>query len=197
MARVLVVDDDCTSQLILKKMVEGFGYDCDIASNGQEAVEAASTHSYLAIVMDMFMPVLGGCDAAASITRRAGDHHPTIVGMISIDEGASRVLCQEAGMQEVLCKPIQRASLGQCLHRIKSMHTNLPESSQEVQSNNHQREDSSCTAPKAGNTSILSNTHVPPRRALLRRRSSESFEGESLLCPQQARRLSSPSLRRL
>ena len=67
--RVLVVDDDCATQLIMKRMIEGFGYECDIASDGQEAVAAASSTSYMAIIMDLFMPVMNGCDAAMSIKQ--------------------------------------------------------------------------------------------------------------------------------
>ena len=129
MPRILVVDDDCTTHLILGKMVKGLGYDCDIASDGQEAVAAASKNEYMAILMDMYMPVLNGCDAAVSISRNVKTRdRPSIVGMISIDEPASRDMCFRAGMQGVLSKPIQQSELGQCLHQIAGLGsgTNTP-----------------------------------------------------------------------
>ena len=120
MPRVLVVDDDFTAQLILKRMIEGMGYECDTASNGKDAVAAVSTKNYSAILMDMFMPVLNGCDAAISISQMEPKDQPSIVGMVSIDDAASRELCMQAGMQAVLRKPIQRSSLGQCLNKIEA-----------------------------------------------------------------------------
>ena len=117
-AKVLVVDDDGTSQLIMKRMVEEMGYNCDVASNGEEAVAAAGRKSYQVIMMDMFMPILNGCDAALSISKKNQTHLPAIVGMVSIDDPDSRRRCLHAGMQVVLCKPIQKMHLMQCLENI-------------------------------------------------------------------------------
>ena len=118
MPRILVVDDDCTSHLILKKMVEGMGYDCDVASNGQEAVDAAEKN-YMAILMDIFMPVLNGCEAAVSIAEIGQSNRPSIIGMISINEPALREVCTLAGMESVLCKPILKSVLSKTLQLIR------------------------------------------------------------------------------
>jgi len=117
---VLIADDDGTSRLILKRMVEGMGYDCDIVTNGQEAVAAAGRKKYKAIMMDMFMPVLSGCDAAASISQSMPKDQPCIVGMISIDEPDIKETCIDAGMHSVLCKPIEKKALRECLDHIES-----------------------------------------------------------------------------
>jgi CheY-like chemotaxis protein len=192
MARVLVVDDDFTSQLILKKMVEGFGYDCDVASNGQEAITAALNQNYMAIMMDMFMPVLNGCDAAASITHENTANHPSIVGMISIDEKASRMLCEQAGMKQVLCKPIQRATLGQCLLKIKEVHRKSVDVSESISSSDGQPE---CPSTAEISNDLPEQSATQPRPQRLRRRSSES---ESFSCAQlSSRRLPSSPIRRL
>jgi two-component system chemotaxis response regulator CheY len=69
--RILIVEDDLTSRLLLKKMLEAFG-SCDVAVNGKEAVEAcrlaqASGETYALVCMDIMMPEMDGQAALKAI----------------------------------------------------------------------------------------------------------------------------------
>jgi two-component system chemotaxis response regulator CheY len=62
--RILIVEDDKTSRLLLRKMLEPFG-GCEVAVNGREAVEAfrlASKQSehYALVCLDIMMPEMDG-----------------------------------------------------------------------------------------------------------------------------------------
>jgi CheY-like chemotaxis protein len=193
--RVLVVDDDCATQLIMKRMIEGFGYECDTASDGQEAVAAASKTNYMAIMMDLFMPVMNGCDAAVSINRlRTKEANPVIVGMISIDEPAARKVCLYSGMQEVICKPIQRAALAQCLHQIKSrLENEATTSSLSIFDRQRPAEEIALVRPSPSLPPVIlsaRSTSPRPAQQRLRRRSSEPLIGDNAACPR--RRSSTP-----
>jgi CheY-like chemotaxis protein len=194
--RILVVDDDCATQLIMKRMIEGFGYECDTASDGQEAVAAASGTNYMAIMMDLFMPVMNGCDAAVSIKKtRTRKETPAIVGMISIDEPAVRKVCVDSGMQEVMCKPIQRATLAQCLRRMES-HIGSDISVSTSAAFDHQGPadeiESNRTSPSRPAESYSARSG--PSR-LLRRRSSEPHLQEAAVCVYRRSSTSSPNPR--
>ena len=199
MQRVLVVDDDCTSHLILKKMVEGMGYDCDVASNGQEAVAAAAKNNYVAILMDMFMPVLNGCDAAVCIGKMAPADQPSIVGMISIDDPASREVCMLAGMEDVLCKPVQKSVLAKILNHTLARYVKPKQ--EEASADPCLASSSSKTQSEMTSSEIaIPSQHIRPsrrQRAPPRRCASDSFASGSDLHAHRGRRSSTPCGRAL
>ena len=69
----LIVEDDFISRNIMQKILSEFG-DCDIAVNGQEAVDAfelawKASEPYDLICMDIMMPVLDGQEALRKIRQ--------------------------------------------------------------------------------------------------------------------------------
>lgn len=72
--RVLVVEDIDVNQMVLVKLLSTLGAECDIAENGQEAVEkyvSSPADRYDIILMDIQMPVMNGYEATKAI--RASD----------------------------------------------------------------------------------------------------------------------------
>mmetsp|Transcript_66982 Transcript_66982/g.179064 ORF Transcript_66982/g.179064 Transcript_66982/m.179064 type:complete len:150 (-) Transcript_66982:87-536(-) len=123
-ASVLLVDDDRASVLVVKRMIERAGFQCDVADNGEDAVRAATKKTYCAVIMDYIMPGMTGCDAAMRIKDLDKQHSVAeIVGMVSSEETSIREQCVEAGMTSVLRKPIDRSALSTLLRNasIKSL----------------------------------------------------------------------------
>jgi two-component system chemotaxis response regulator CheY len=58
--RVLVVDDDPALRELVALMLTGEGFETDVASNGQDALDKAHEHPPRVIVLDMMMPVMDG-----------------------------------------------------------------------------------------------------------------------------------------
>ncbi len=112
MVCLLVVDDDIAACLILQRMVQRLGFDCDIAHDGEEAVKAASEKNYSAIFLDSFMPDQNGWETALEIrTLKKGDDRPMMIGMVSLDNPSLRQNWRTAGMEKLLPKPINRSDL--------------------------------------------------------------------------------------
>jgi two-component system chemotaxis response regulator CheY len=71
MPKFLIVDDEPTNSLLLKKYLEKYG-ECDLAENGQEAIDAVR-HSfdvcdpYDLICLDIMMPIIDGNDTLKEI----------------------------------------------------------------------------------------------------------------------------------
>lgn len=107
--RVLVVEDNTMSQKVIRGMLAKLGVRSDIASNGQEAIEAILHHRYDLILMDCEMPVVNGYDATKRIRAWERDHNRPRTPVIALSAHILheiRERCREAGMDAHLAKPI-------------------------------------------------------------------------------------------
>ncbi|MCU7729774.1 PAS domain S-box protein [Actinoplanes sp. KI2] len=119
--RVLLAEDNEINQLVAVGTLNAFGYDADIARNGVEAVELASSHEYEAILMDCQMPKLDGYQATTQLRNQepAGRHIP----IIALTAGAlheDRRRARQAGMDDFLAKPLNPDELRVTLERWTS-----------------------------------------------------------------------------
>ena len=64
---VLLVDDEETTRLYIRRVLEKFGYRVGVAENGEEALEQLAQHAYDCVLMDVQMPVLDGVEATRRI----------------------------------------------------------------------------------------------------------------------------------
>lgn len=122
----LVAEDNQLNAEILVAILESEGATCDVAENGQIAVErftAAPTHTYDAVLMDIMMPVLNGYDATRLI--RASSHPEAhTIPVIAMTANAFVKDVQDAldaGMNAHIAKPINmetlKNTLGWCIRR--------------------------------------------------------------------------------
>ena len=107
--RILIVEDTHIVQLAHKAMMEQWGYQYDMATNGEEAVKYVGRNDgkYDLGIMDVSMPVMDGIEAT-KIIRKENSYFP-ILGYSS--DLAVKDKCVEAGMDEFMLKPCSSASL--------------------------------------------------------------------------------------
>lgn len=67
--KLLVAEDEKMCQMALKNFAKKLDIDIEIAENGQIAVEKAQANNYNLVLMDMFMPVMGGKEATEAIRK--------------------------------------------------------------------------------------------------------------------------------
>ncbi len=116
--RVLLVDDGETNRMIAKAMVRRAGFVVDEAFDGAEAVDLALQHSYVAILMDVAMPVMDGVEATRAIRQLpAPNCDVPVVALTAHDTPADRLRCLEAGMDDYIAKPLRYAELVRVLDR--------------------------------------------------------------------------------
>jgi CheY-like chemotaxis protein len=100
-------------------MLERFGYQVDVASNGREALEALQRGPYAMVLMDVHMPEMDGYEATARIREEeahSGRHTP-IVAMTANALKGDRERAIGAGMDDYLSKPIRLADLEEMLRK--------------------------------------------------------------------------------
>jgi CheY-like chemotaxis protein len=106
-AHILLVEDIRPNQMIAMSLLKRRGYSCDLAQNGQEAVQMVTDNDYDLILMDLSMPVLNGFEATKQIRAMAGEKgRVPIIALSANDVPNDRDYCFEIGMQDFVGKPI-------------------------------------------------------------------------------------------
>ncbi|MDD5053410.1 MAG: PAS domain S-box protein [Sulfuricurvum sp.] len=112
---VLVVEDNEINQLVIHDLLELFGVDVRIASNGKEAVDLVQERAYDLVLMDLQMPVMDGFEATRHI-REFNRDIPIIALSAAVMEHDKK-LTHEAGMNDHIAKPIDINELQRILEQ--------------------------------------------------------------------------------
>jgi CheY-like chemotaxis protein len=107
------------NQKVARRMLQALFYDVDVVNNGREAIAAWRTGQYDIILMDCQMPILDGYSATREIRQiEQGKSHIPIVALTANAMKGAELECREAGMDDYLTKPIDRARMETCLQQL-------------------------------------------------------------------------------
>jgi len=104
--RVLLAEDNRVNQLVAKEILTRAGIQPVIVANGREAVERAADGPFDLVLMDLQMPVMDGLEATRLIRRTRDAASLPILALTAHSFELERVVCLEAGMQDLVPKPI-------------------------------------------------------------------------------------------
>ena len=118
---ILVVDDLPINQLVAQKtLARTGGHHIECAGNGLEAVEKWAGQDYDLIFMDVQMPVMDGLEATRLIRSRedASRRKVHICAMTANAMKEDRTICEQAGMDFYITKPILTEEVHRIIHLI-------------------------------------------------------------------------------
>jgi len=116
---VLLAEDNPVNQSVACGMLHALGYQVEVVWNGQEAVAAAASTRFDAILMDCQMPEMDGYEATGLIRAAEGATRRTpIVAVTGSALQQDRQRCLDAGMDEHLAKPLRRDQLAVILDQF-------------------------------------------------------------------------------
>jgi PAS domain S-box-containing protein len=115
--RVLVADDEPVNREIVNILLDEVGLGIDVAEDGQEAVEMASSARYDMILMDMQMPRLDGLAATQRIRALPGYADVPILAMTANAFVEHKEKCFEVGMNDFIDKPVRPKAFFETLLR--------------------------------------------------------------------------------
>ena len=107
---VLVVEDIALNQLLMKTLLDEFGFGCVIASNGLVAIEKLKISSFDVILMDLQMPEMNGFEATAYIRNTLHSNIP-IIALTADVTTMDLAKCKAVGMDDYIAKPVDEKIL--------------------------------------------------------------------------------------
>ncbi|MBC3252451.1 transporter substrate-binding domain-containing protein [Serratia fonticola] len=113
---VLIVDDNSTNLLLLRRQLVNLGCRVDEATDGRQALEAIHRKSYDLLITDINMPHLDGAELAQQI--RTFDTSMVIWGLTANASQQERERCLAAGQDLLLFKPINLQKLAMLLQTV-------------------------------------------------------------------------------
>ncbi|MDI9311037.1 MAG: ATP-binding protein [Limnohabitans sp.] len=108
--KILVVEDMELNQLLMKTILDDFGFKCEIAANGKIAIQKLQSKTFDIVLMDLQMPELNGFGATKYIRNIMKLDIPIIaltadVTTVDIEK------CKEVGMNDYISKPVDERLL--------------------------------------------------------------------------------------
>ena len=116
--RILLAEDNLVNRKVALRMLAMLGYTADVATDGQEAVDAVQRQPYDVVLMDVHMPGVDGLDAARAI-RSLPAPQPVIIAMTAAVTADDVNACLAAGMDGYLPKPVRPEQLKEALANTK------------------------------------------------------------------------------
>lgn len=108
--KVLVVEDIALNQLLMKTLLDDFGFDRDIADNGRIAIEKLQSKSYDVILMDLQMPEMNGFETTEYIRKKMNSKIP-IIALTADVTTVDLEKCKAVGMNDYIAKPVDERLL--------------------------------------------------------------------------------------
>jgi CheY-like chemotaxis protein len=107
---VLVVEDVALNRLLIKTLLDDFGFYYDGAPNGKIAVEKLETKTYDIILMDLQMPEMDGFQATEYIRNTLNSKIP-IIALTADVTTVDFAKCKAFGMDDYISKPVDDKEL--------------------------------------------------------------------------------------
>jgi CheY-like chemotaxis protein/nitrogen-specific signal transduction histidine kinase len=121
--RILVAEDNEINRKVVLRMLAGFGYQADVAQNGEQVIDLISQRSYDLVLMDVQMPKVDGIEATKFIVENIpAARRPRVVAMSAnvMREEVDAALA--AGADHYIAKPFApselRATLEESANRL-------------------------------------------------------------------------------
>ncbi len=134
--KILVVDDDIVSQVLLTEQLQDLGHDVSVASDGKEGWSIYRAKNPRIVVTDWMMPNVDGLELTRMIRADDRDSYTFIIFLTILRGKGSFLEAMNAGADDVITKPFDSEQLAARLrvaerilgmqHEIRQLHAILP-----------------------------------------------------------------------
>ena len=104
--RLLLVEDNPLNQEVALQLLHDAGLQAEVAGDGQQALDFVATKHFDLVLMDVQMPGVDGLSATRAIRAMPGGATLPILAMTAGAMTEDRAMCLNAGMNDVITKPV-------------------------------------------------------------------------------------------
>jgi len=116
--RILYVEDDPKSRLVIRKLLENAGCEVYEAADGREGIQKALKLNPDVILMDIMLPQMNGIEVTRKLREIEETSKIPIIALTAKTSARDREKILEAGCDEYMTKPIDLPRLLQILSKI-------------------------------------------------------------------------------
>jgi len=111
MRKILIVEDNEKNRILIRDILQHFGYEVIEAENGEEGIRIAKEQKPVLTLMDMQMPVMDGFKAIKALRADPGTENIKIIAVTSFAMKGDRERVIEIGADDYLPKPLNTRKL--------------------------------------------------------------------------------------
>ena len=118
--RILLVEDNVINQNVARGMLRRLGLNADLALNGEEGLWKLRERRYDLVLMDCMMPIMDGYEATRLLRdpqQGVADPRVPVIAMTANAMEGDREKCLDAGMDDYISKPLNKAKLAETITR--------------------------------------------------------------------------------
>jgi CheY-like chemotaxis protein len=113
-SRILIVDDNPSTLMVLKRFLESFGFNTELAVTAEEGLEkfeaSLRIRPFSLILMDIKLPGMDGITASEKIIK-SHRNAPPVIMISSLNKRSDIIRAKENGIEHFLMKPIKQSLL--------------------------------------------------------------------------------------
>lgn len=130
--KVLVVEDELTNAILLKRILTKAGYEVSSAHNGADALKILEKEDFRIILTDWMMPQVDGIELIRQV-RKSDKPMPLIIMVTALVSEGARSYAMESGADEYIAKPIDVDELLNCVRDGYKKHTQeMPQTTEKL-----------------------------------------------------------------
>lgn len=128
--KILFVDNSRTTRAVMSSILQGQGYAVDTAGTGPEAIDKLKKEHYDLAIMDLYMPVMNGYEAAKLIRELPEPvKNVPIIALTASQDPKDVDLCKSVGMNEYVIKSDNNQNLFSAIEKYRPKPESKPKPS--------------------------------------------------------------------
>ena len=113
--KILIVEDEPMSVMVMEKILKPYAFDLVVAVNGLDAIKKFKNESIDLVIMDLYMPEMDGFEASRRIKAISKDTPIIVISTAAIGEEELR---RDTGIDYLLSKPLNVNKFKDFIHML-------------------------------------------------------------------------------
>ena len=116
--RIVIADDDATTIVMMSTILKHFNFECEVASDGEQAIDLARKNKPDLVLLDVSMPHMNGFEALAKLRSNVDTKDTRVILVSAHHDEAEVVKGFSLGADDYVTKPFNSGELMARINRV-------------------------------------------------------------------------------